>query len=407
MPPPLPNNFLPANRRRQHLDPTRHLKSRELWNQVRFHASSHHSHNSTNNNSQQQQAQQWQQGEQDVLSSSRLQWALALFRAITYELQPFCIKPLLRRIRIFISEEEGLPQLSASLLNSTLSFGVGVWKILHQRLQQTSFQSVQSYLKNNQLLLHSGGYLLLLRCWYHLVVYLHDLLHVGPILVLLTLCILMFTIGLGDNTGAATGIPSAYSVFNRGMQRILGTMDAEELARQYAGGAMIARAGVLNNQNQQHHNLVDGNDIVDNGNFFERNDNEEQQEESEEEEQPLVNEQRRRRRLERLEQRQQIDEALHGGDDENNNNHDNGADQAPNQAPMPNNNEGNAVIAAAAANTTAAVSKKSGKKARRQNLELRREMQRQRQAAAALGFVGDGGDVNNEREREARMALLE
>jgi hypothetical protein len=45
-------------------------------------------------------------------------------------------------------------------------------------------------------------------------------------------------------------------------------------------------------------------------------------------------------------------------------------------------------------------SRKSGKKTRRRNLEVRREMQRQRQEAAAMGFGGNDimgavGDLNN------------
>lgn len=57
--------------------------------------------------------------------------------------------------------------------------------------------------------------------------------------------------------------------------------------------------------------------------------------------------------------------------------------------------------AAAAATSTA---KKSGKKARRRNLEVRREMQRQRQAAADMGFAAEE-NVNDMREMQARMAL--
>ena len=86
-----------------------------------------------------------------------------------------------------------------------------------------------------------------LRLYYLTVLYLHELLSAGPLVIITTLFTILYTIGLGDNTGASSGIPSAYSVFNRGVQRILGTVDGEELARQFAGGMAAVQAGGGNN----------------------------------------------------------------------------------------------------------------------------------------------------------------
>lgn len=50
---------------------------------------------------------------------------------------------------------------------------------------------------------------------------------------------LIFTVGLSDEA-RRPGQLSAWSVFNEGMTRLLGTIDAEALAQQYAGGAGAA-----------------------------------------------------------------------------------------------------------------------------------------------------------------------
>jgi len=343
---------------------------------------------------------------------------MSLFHAITYEIQPFRIRPCLHRAKIFIFEEEGLKQLSTYMLEhakSIFSLLQTLFKCIHQLLQQTDIDSLKIFfLTNKSLLAKSTTLLFALRIYYHVLLYLHDLLHAGPIIVILTLLTLLYTIGLGDNTGAASGIPSAYSVFNRGMQRIMGTVDGEELARQYAGGAMMAG---MNNRNDMNRN--GGNDeFEDDGDVLWGN------EEEEEEERNMVNERRRRRRLERLQQQQQQT------NNEGGNDNDNEVDQQPppppqeeddGEAPHPNENheimdedDDDAPDLAdithptdeTAGATTTATGRKSGKKSRRRNLELRREMQRQRQAAAAMGFVGDmENNANDGRELEARMDL--
>jgi hypothetical protein len=132
------------------------------------------------------------------------------------------------------------------------------------------------------------------------LVYLHDLLAIGPIVVILTLLVPMYTVGLGDNTGTGGGIPSAYSVFNRGMRRIMdhghgrrgGT--GPSVRRRRRGGYMAASAA----KNCDYVALDDDNDPDGGGIWYDDGDGDIRN---------PINERRRRRRLERLQRR--------GGDD--------------------------------------------------------------------------------------------
>ena len=358
--PPAPPNFIPAaavrhHNRRRPLDPTRHLQSRELWNKVRFHASNY---NEGNNN-----------------SSNNNNWSYykALCQAILYEIQPFRIKPCYHRIKAYLREEFDPKTTIQIALNSIQQICVFIATLLRQ---YCTIQSIKLY---KYTIGKSILVLLILKLYHVTLVYLHDLLHAGPILIITTLLILLYTIGLGDNTGAASGVPSAYSVFNRGMQRILGTIDAEDLARQYAGGAaavqvaMGAGAGGEGNNRQHHHR---NRDAVEN--------------DDDEDEILLRNERRRQRRLERQRRNNQQEDdgdVIHNNIDNEDNGND--ANAIPNDTPAQEDATG-----PAAETNNEGVARKSGKKARRRNLELRREMQRQRQAAAANGFGrGDGDDI--------------
>lgn len=302
---------------------------------------------------------------------------------------------------MFVVEEGGLKQL-VFVMVGYVTFAITLLKrlfaLVYRFWKEMDVQAVKSTIQNNkQIAIRSLGGFAGLYVYYSFLVYIHELLHAGLIVFIITLLVLLYTIGLGDNTGANSGIPSAYSVFNRGMHRILGTVDAEELARQYAGGVMAARAGGGGG------GMGRNNDFNDEGAWV-------QEDVEEEDEQDVVQERRRRRRLERLQRRNDNDdilvaENLQDTDDEhanNNGNVVNGEDDLEEEAQenLPLNNREN--VAAA---------RKSGKKARRRNLELRREMQRQRQAAVALGFgAGDVvGDGNNAmlREMEAIDGLVE
>lgn len=358
MPPP-PPNFVPINRR-QRLDPTRRLQSRELWNKVRYHSSAHKFDNTSSNDN--------------------IQWAISLLRAIAYEIQPFRIKPALHSIKRFISNENDengatLKQIFTTIierLTSMLYFIQKLLQLLNQQIKQCNLQSTIQFVSTYKSSITKSTFLLFaLRLYYKALLYLHDLLHIGPVLVIFTLLVLLYTIGLGDNTGAQSGIPSAYSVFNRGMRRIMGTVDGEELARQYAGGMAAAGGDGMNHNDDDD----DGYGII-----WEEN-NQDEVGEEEEEEQNLINERRRQKRLERLQQRRVEED---------------GAQNDNTDAQLPEQDENDVTQQQQQDEAAAvAVARKSGKKARRQNLEVRREMQRQRQAAAGLGF-GNGDDIDND-----------
>jgi len=155
--------------------------------------------------------------------------------------------------------------------------------------------------------------------------WIHAVLDAGPVVVILTALTAIFTVGLSDE-GNADGI-SAYSVFNKGFYKILGSVDADALLQQHVGGGgggmMMMGAGM---------GLM--------------------------------------------------------GQEVNDDDHDNNgarpppppadavARRPPRQEDAANNNNNN-------------TARRSNKKTRRRDTEQRREIQRQRQAAAALGF--DGG----------------
>jgi len=374
--PPAPPNFFPANRRRQRLDPTRHLQGRELWNKVRFYSTESHYDTTTNNNTTSQTTNQ-----SNV--SNNIKWFIALLQAIAYEIQPFRIKPALQHVKVFICNEDESNNLKGIVSNvierctSILSTIVKVFNVLYQHGKQMDIKSIASFFSDNKsMLTKSTTIIIALRIYYSILLYLHELLHIGPIIIIVSLLSLLYTIGLGDNTGAGSGIPSAYSVFNNGFRRIMGTVDGEELARQYAGGM----AGALNNNNQNNRGDNGGN--VDGVIWNENNNNVAQEEE---EEQNLINERRRQRRLERLQQRRN-----ENGEEEANaqvQTHDDSDEQDDNDEQDDTDNRGD----------TAAGRRVSGKKARRKNnLEHRRELQRQRQLAANVDVRALGAEDRGE-----------
>lgn len=182
------------------------------------------------------------------------------------------------------------------------------------------------------------------------------LLHAGPIVLILTALAAIFTVGLGEN---ADGELSAYSVFNRGFQRLLGEVDADQLANQYVGGMMGVGGNAAmmpamddeppenrhrNNNNNNNNRAVarrpQNNPTVDNN-----GDDDDASEDSDDNDNANNNDQQRR-----------------GGQ-----------------------------------------SRKSGKKARRRPLDERREIRRQREAAQAMGLDGTGG----EEELVAMQRLIE
>jgi hypothetical protein len=73
-----------------------------------------------------------------------------------------------------------------------------------------------------------------LLLYYALVRWLHEWIRAGPIVLILTAFLIIFTVGLGDTS--QEGQLSAYSVFNRGMVRLMGDAQLEQLLAQHVGG---------------------------------------------------------------------------------------------------------------------------------------------------------------------------
>lgn len=164
-------------------------------------------------------------------------------------------------------------------------------------------------------------------------------LDAGPLVLILSALAAIFTIGLGNNNENNDGTHmSAYSVFNRGFQSIMGSVDVEALVQQHVGGAMgLGAMGMARPEHQHRHD----------------------------EDVPPPRPARRQPRP--------IQERFDDDNDDDNHDERNDDDDL-NLIDRPREQ-----------------SRKSGKKARRGNLEQRRELQRQRQAAIAMGFGGDGG----------------
>jgi len=227
-------------------------------------------------------------------------------RAIAYELQP-------------VRAHELRQWRDGSLLQCRAAWWVAVRWVPHA---VASVAGIIRQVTYRQWLYVAGGLL-----YGAAVRWIHAALDAGPVVVILTALTAIFTVGLSDE-GNADGI-SAYSVFNKGFYKILGSVDADALLQQHVGGGgggmMMMGAGM---------GLM--------------------------------------------------------GQELNDDDHDNNgarpppppadavARRPPRQEDAANNNNNN--------NNTA---RRSNKKTRRRDTEQRREIQRQRQAAAALGF--DGG----------------
>jgi hypothetical protein len=168
-------------------------------------------------------------------------------------------------------------------------------------------------------------------------------LDAGPLVVILTALTLIFTIGLSDEKREGL---SAYSIFNRGFERLMGSVDVDALLAQHVGGG-IGGGAMMNHEEDQH----DNNANVNHRRQEARQGNQENQ---------LRND----------------DDNDHGREDqERNNNGDNNNNRA----------------------------RKSGKKARRRNLEQRRDLRHQREAALQMGLDGTEGP----QEMMAMQRLIE
>lgn len=258
---------------------------------------------------------------------------LAIFKAILYELQP---------VDIMHFSGEGFQMDNALKWLKTTSH--------HVIVQVKDMGPTVVRFIRDMPLRHWMIPSVLLIYW-KLVVYLHKQFDAGPFVLIFTVLVIIFTVGLGDSTTANDGQEriSAYSVFNRGFRSILGGVDANALLNQHVGRGFLAGGDVPRDVNDA---LAADDVIVDDARHRPR---------------PIVRPQQQPH------------------------------PQQPHPQPQPDGN--------------IEKSRKSNKKNRRKkNIELRREMQRQREAAMAMGFVGGGGgedEWQNNRDQMAMNRLVE
>ena len=261
----------------------------------------------------------------------------AFLQAILYELQP-----------IRYSE---LQKYSSILYNITFYRSpTSIHKFMTKTVPFVLIAIVQFLLRRT---LREWMYVIGFIMYWFIVAYLHHLLHAGPMIVISTILILIFTIGLGDNKTEEEGYVSAYSVFNRGFQNILGSLDADNLVAQHVGGGGGV-AGLA--AGHRIRDLEDDNDEFGGGGGG--------------------NAGAGRRRMQQHRNQNRAEQNQPNQNEQNQNQH---------QQPQQENNNNNQNR-----------SRKSGKKARRkrnieEKRERRREVELQREAAAALGFGGQEG----------------
>jgi len=117
------------------------------------------------------------------------------------------------------------------------------WRIVCQDVPRLVFRQGLSILV--YILTNYWKHCLALAAYGAVVTVAHQTLSAGPAVVILTLLVLVFTVGLGNDT-RLDGELSAYAVFNRGMQRILGSVDEAALLQQHVGGGAW-----MGNQNER------------------------------------------------------------------------------------------------------------------------------------------------------------
>lgn len=150
--------------------------------------------------------------------------------AILYELQPVRFSTVQNLTLDFW--HKALPQLpSQSRKLAKLLLGLTKWLlnfVLHHKI-------------------HVFGLLL----YYAMVRLIHERLQAGPAVLIVTALIWIFTAGLSD--APREGL-SAYAAFNRGFERLMGDIDAEQLLAQHVAGGgfmMMMRNDRANNDNHR------------------------------------------------------------------------------------------------------------------------------------------------------------
>lgn len=250
----------------------------------------------------------------------------AWVNAICYELQP---------IRLSKSTREEAVATLVSIVKTISSLILAIPSICKSFLMFLSRRTLKQWAIIGAVLVY-----------YWFVRFIHEALDAGPIVLILTALTLIFSIGLSDEENRE-GL-SAYSVFNRGFEQLLGSVDADSLLAQHVGG------GFMMNMDQRN-------------------------------EDPDRNRNRNRENVERPNRNIQ-------GDDNNDGAVANEDEAGNDDIPRQNNNNR---------------ARKSGKKARRRNLDQRRDLRRQREAAMQMNLDGGGAEdaVEVQRAIEEQIAL--
>jgi hypothetical protein len=94
-----------------------------------------------------------------------------------------------------------------------------------------------------------------LLLYYAMLRLIHERLQAGPAVLIVTVLVWIFTAGLSD--APREGL-SAYAAFNRGFERLMGDIDAEQLLAQHVGGGGFM---LLNNQNANNNHRNDDREL--------------------------------------------------------------------------------------------------------------------------------------------------
>lgn len=270
-------------------------------------------------------------------SQSRALWEQAsestngLLRAALYELQPLRYSEWAVYCDRAVSSGRSLMISAATLCRETLPSAARQALTFVRHMSANQWKRVAAA-----------------AAYYAFVRWMHAALDAGPVVLIVSALAAIFTVGLSDE---GTDGLSAYSVFNKGFQKIMGSVDEDALLQQHVGGGVMG--GMMMGMPQQE-GVRDADDP------------------------PAAH-------LQRLRQQRPPPAAAAAARRVDLNDDDAPDDDHPMEHPAANVNR----------------ARRTGKKARRGNaIEQRRELRAQRDAAVALGF--GGGD-----EAAAMFRLVE
>jgi Uncharacterized conserved domain (SAYSvFN) len=150
----------------------------------------------------------------------------AFRNAVIYELQPLRWSEWKSQQDLMAQQLQSLLRTLKATMSRLPTIIASVWKWL-------KYRSVRQWLVFFAALLY-----------YAAVRYIHYKLEAGPIIMIVTALVAIFTVGLSDNRN--DGLPSAYSIFNRGFASLMGSLDADALVQQHIGGGFMgAAAGAM------------------------------------------------------------------------------------------------------------------------------------------------------------------